>query len=302
VSFEEALAEYGRLRQAYNSGQMSAQDFGQRVQQIQVRDGSGNYWAIDGATGGWLRYDGSSWVPGQPPIPQQSAGMAPTQIGTPQMGGGYDQQPSGGYGQQGGFDNQPQGGFGSPQQQGGFGAPAQGGYGAAPQQQYGVPQQPMTPVQPVQPARGGRRGLLIGCLAAVGVLLVFCVAGIAIAAASGNSLLSGLSGTAGITEAATARTVTSDKKPDQKETNFAVGDELYITYKASSVKAGQFIDLKMFRNGTAVTLQDTQTPFEKDATYYGYYSYKPAQAGEYRVELYFNGEAAPSQTVNFSVK
>lgn len=294
MSFEEALAEYGRLRQAYNSGQMNAQDFGQRVQQIQVRDGSGNYWAIDGATGGWLRYDGSSWVPGQPPIPQQAAGMAPTQLGTPQMGGGYDQQPaSGGFGQQGGYGNQPQGGFGSPQQQ-------QGGFGAAPQQQYGVPQQPMTPVQPAQPARGGRRGLLIGCLAAVGVLLVFCVAAIAIAAASGNSTFS--FGTSGITEAATARTVTSDKKPDEKATEFKQGEELYITYKASSVKAGQYIDLKMFRNGTAVTLQDTQTPFEKDATYYGYYSYTPNQLGDYRVELYFNGEATPSQTINFSVK
>lgn len=290
MNFEEALAEYGRLRQAYNSGQMNAQDFAQRVQQIQVRDANNTYWAIDGATGGWLRYDGSNWVPGQPPI----AGIAPTQVvNTPPMGG-YGQQP------QGGFNQQPQGGYNQPQQ-GGFAAPAQGGFNQ-PQQQYNVPQQPMMPAQATPQKSGGRRGLLIGCLAVVGVLLVFCVAAAIIARASGNNFVSSLGGTAGITEAATAKTVTNDKRPDEKATEFTVNQELYITYKASSVKSGQYIDLKMFRNGTAVNLQDTQTAFEKDATYYGYYTYTPSQAGAYRVELYFNGETTPSQTVSFNVK
>lgn len=286
MNFEEALAEYGRLRQAYNSGQLNAQDFAQRVQQIQVRDASGTYWAIDGATGGWLRYDGSSWVPGQPPIAQQPGGMAAAQ-----MGGSYGQQPAGGFGQT------PAGGFGAPQGQGGFGAQPQGGFGASPQPQYGVPQQPVAPAQPAR----GRRGLLIGCLAAIGVLLVFCVAGIAIAAATGNSTFS-IGGTSGLTEAATAKTVTNDKRPDQKATEFKTGDEMYITYKANRVKAGQYVDLKMYRNGTQVTLQDTKTAFEKDATYYGYYSYKPSQTGEYKVELYYNGQTTPSQTVSFTVK
>ena len=293
MSFEEALAEYGRLRQAYNSGQLGAQDFAQRVQQIQVRDTSGNYWAIDGASGGWLRYDGSSWVPGQPPIAQQG-GMPATQIGTPQMGGGYGQQSTGGFGQQ-------------PQQQGGFGAPQQGGYGAQPQggyaqpQQYGVPQQPVAPVQPVSGCRS-RRGLLIGCAAAIGVLLIFCVAAVAISAATGNSLLSALGGTEGITEAATARSVDTESKPQDKATEFKPGEELFITFKANNVKAGQYVDLKMFRNNEAVALDDARSSFDKDATYNGYFSYQPSQTGSYRVELYFNGESTPSQTVNFTVR
>jgi hypothetical protein len=295
VSFEEALAEYGRLRQAYNSGQLGAQDFAQRVQQIQVRDASGNYWAIDGASGGWLRYDGSSWVPGQPPIAQQGGGMPATQIGTPHVGDGYGQQSPGGYGQQ----PQQQGGFGTPQQ-GGYSAPQQGGYGAQPQQ-YGVPQQPVSPVQPVAGGRS-RRGLLIGCAAAVGVLLIFCVAAIAISAATGNSILSALSGTTGITEAATARSVDSESKPQDKATEFRTGEELFITFKANNVKAGQYVDLKMFRDNAAVDLDDARSSFDKDATYNGYFSYQPSQTGSYRVELYFNGESTPSQTVNFTVR
>jgi hypothetical protein len=303
VSFEEALAEYGRLRQAYNSGQLGAQDFAQRVQQIQVRDTSGNYWAIDGASGGWLRYDGSSWVPGQPPITQQGGGMPATQIGTPQVGGGYGQQSTGGFGQQpqqqGGFGTPQQGGYGA-QQQGGYGAQPQGGY-AQPQQQYGVPQQPVAPVQPVAGNRS-RRGLLIGCAAAIGVLLVFCVAAIAISAATGNSILSALGGTTGITEAATARSVDNESKPQEKATEFTTGEKLFITFKANNVKAGQYVDLKMFRDNAAVDLDDARSSFDKDATYNGYFSYEPSQTGSYRVELFFNGESTPSQTVNFTVR
>jgi hypothetical protein len=317
VNFEEALAEYNRLRQAYNGGQLGAQDFAQRVQQIQVRDGSGNYWAIDGATGGWLRYDGSSWVAGQPPIARQSAA---TQIAPSPMGGAYGQQPQGGYGQQpqhqGGYGQQPQGGYGSqPQQAGygqqpqaGYGQQPQGGYGQQPQQQggygqqpqFGVPQQGMAPPQPVA-KKGGRRGLLIGILAVVGVLLVFLVAAIVISAATGNGFLFA-GGDPGISEVATAKSVTNASRPNEQATEFAVDQQMFITYKASQVKAGQSVNLKMFRNNEEVALQDTKTDFTKDATYYGYYSYRPGAAGTYKIEFYFNGETTPSKTATFTVK
>ncbi len=296
MSFEEALAEYGRLRQAYNSGQLSPQDFAQRVQQLQVRDTGGNYWAIDGTTGGWLRYDGSSWVPGQPPIPQQPTGMAATQISSPQQGG-YSQPQQGGFGQQqaGGFGQPQSGGFNQPQQ-GGFGQQQAGGFGQS--QPGGFGQQPMVPSVPAQPAARGRRGLFIGIAAAVGALLVICV--VALVALNAAGVLSG--GTSGLTEAAMAKSVKDNKQPQDKTTEFVTGDEVYITYTANRVKQGQYVDLKMFRDGTQIQLQDTQTSFEKDATYYGYYSYKPTAKGAYKVELYYNGEVAPSQTLTFNVK
>lgn len=140
MNFEQASAEYGRLRQAYDQRQISAEEYGQRVQGLQVQDG-GTYWAIDGNTGGWLRHDGSSWVPGQPPIQQ---GPPPNQFGGP--------PPSQ-------FGQQPQGGFGQQPQQGNFGSQPQGNFGSA----------------PPAPARRSRRGLAIGC-AAVTVLLLICAA------------------------------------------------------------------------------------------------------------------------------
>jgi hypothetical protein len=288
VDFEQARAEYTRLRQAYDSRQISAEEYGRRVQALQVRDASGGYWAIDGNTGGWLRYDGSNWVPGQPPVPQ-----------APQAAqfGGYNapQQPQQGFGQQPqqGFGAQPQQGFGQ-QPQAGFGQPQQGGYAA-------VPQVGMAP-QPAQ-QRGRNRGLLIGCgVAAVLLLLCVVVGGVLVARGSGG-LTAALGGGSGVTEAATALTLTDNKRPKDKATDFTVKNEMYITYTARSVKKNESIVLKLYRNNEAVGgLTGTTTTFDKDATYYGYYEYKPDQAGTYRAELFYNGESSPSQTLPFTVK
>jgi len=127
VNFEEAHAEYTRLRQGYDNRQLSAEDYGQRVQGLQVRDANGGYWAIDGNSGGWLRYDGSAWVQGQPPLPQTSPPPGPygAPSALPSAPQGNVEQPA-----QGGFGQQPQGGFGQ-QQQGNYGAPAAGTYGNA---------------------------------------------------------------------------------------------------------------------------------------------------------------------------
>jgi hypothetical protein len=107
---------------------------------------------------------------------------------------------------------------------------------------------------------------------------------------------------AGITEASTARSVDEGSRPRVRANEFRIGEELYITFKASQVKAGQYVDLKMFRDDTAVALDETRSTFERDATYNGYFRYTPDKAGAYRVELYFNGERTPSQIVRFTVR
>jgi hypothetical protein len=106
----------------------------------------------------------------------------------------------------------------------------------------------------------------------------------------------------GITEISTAKTIDSDKRPNQKTAEFTIGSQMYITYTARNVKRGETIDLKLYRNGTKVDLTGNQTVFEKDATYYGYYTYTPSQPGSYKAELYYNGEGLPSQTVAFTVR
>lgn len=136
MTFEEAQAEYIRLRQAYDGRVLPPEEYARRIQSLQVRDQSGSYWAIDGATGGWLRYNGTAWVPGQPPGLQGPA-----------------------------FAPQPPAGYGQPQQ-GGYGYP-QGGQGYGPTPQAGAPAVATAP-------RRSNRGLIAGCVTAVLVSLLAC--------------------------------------------------------------------------------------------------------------------------------
>jgi hypothetical protein len=273
VNFEEARAEYGRLRQAYDSRQISPEEYGRRVQGLQVRDASGTYWAIEGHSGGWLRYDGTNWVPGQPPT------AAPTV-----NAGGFGGPPQGNVGQpQGGFVQQPQGGFGQaqgqPQPQGGYNP--QGGYGTA------------------APPKRRNRGLLIGC-GALTLLLLLCVGAVTAALVAGGGSFS-FSTASGITDVATATSI-KDSKPNQKATEFPVGQLLYITYTARNVKAGETLELRLFRDGSRINLDGGNTSFDSDATYNGYFTYTPSTPGSYHAEFYYKGEASPSKTLDFTVR
>ena len=270
MNFEEARAEYGRLRQAYDSGQISPEEYGRQVQGLQVRDSGGIYWAIDGNSGGWLRYDGANWVPGQPPTaaPPASAGN----FGGPPQGN-VGQQSQGGFGQ---VQSQPQ-----PQPQGSYN----------PQASYGTA---------ATPPKRRNRGLLIGCGVLV-VLLLLCVGGVAAALVAGGGNFS-FSTASGITAAATASSI-KDSKPDVTATTFPTGQVLYITYTANRVKAGDTLELRLFRDGTRIDLNRTgNTNFDRDSTYNGYFTYTPSIAGIYRAEFYYKGEATPSKTLDFTVR
>ena len=278
MSFEEARAEYGRLRQAYDSRQLSPEEYGRRVQGLQVRDAAGTYWAIDGNSGGWLRYDGASWVPGQPPTAAPAAGA-------------------------GGFGGPPQGNFGQPQ--GGFGQP-QGQLQGQPQSQGSYnPQAGYNPTA-AKPKRGNR-GLLIGCGIVV-VLLLLCVGGVAAALIAGGGSFS-FSTTPGVIEAATARTV-KDARPDQSATTFAPRESMYITYKINKAKVGDTLELRVFRNGARIPLTGGEHTLTNSGTIYGADSFVPTEAGSYRVEFYYAGESSPSyagesspsKTLDFTVQ
>jgi hypothetical protein len=288
VNFEEARAEYGRLRQAYDQRQLSAEEYGRRVQGLQVRDAAGSYWAIDGNTGGWLRYDGNAWVPGQPPVPP---GPPPNQFGQPSSQGGFGGAPQGGFGQQpqGGFTGQGQGGFGgSPQ--GNVGQP-QGGFGAQPQGNFGGVQSVATPAAP---ARRSRRGLIIGCSAAAVLLLICGVVGSIYAYQ--NLIVSGL------TDVATTTSLNASNRPEREVADFTVNQPMFITYTAQNVKQGDAIELRLFRNGTRETLTGGEKTFDQDATFHGAFSYTPTAAGSYRGEFYLKGESTPSRTIEFTVR
>lgn len=274
MNFEEARAEYNRLRQAYDSRQLGPAEYTQRVQSLQVRDASGIYWAIDGATGGWLRYEGSSWVPAQPPV---TGGYAPGG----QAGGGYGAADA---------------------TQVVAGQPAGGGYGPQPGAQGGYAPQGQTAPLPVSdaPAAAGprparRKGLIAGVLAVVAVLTLACIGGLIALAVSGA-----LDRAVGITEVATASSLAGNNTPATRAGEFNVGNTLYVTYTAKRMKQGQRVSLKLFRNDAPFTT--SEIVFEQDATYAGAFPYVPSQPGTYRAELYLDDQTVPSQTVGFTVR
>jgi hypothetical protein len=105
-----------------------------------------------------------------------------------------------------------------------------------------------------------------------------------------------------ITQVATAKSITSDNRPAERATEFAAGDTVYITYTVANAGPGDFLDVQLYRNGQALALQDTRTTFDKGTSYHGYYSYRPTEAGEYRVEFSFNGQPVPGQVATFTVR
>lgn len=105
-----------------------------------------------------------------------------------------------------------------------------------------------------------------------------------------------------ITKAATARGVTPDRRPDRPSSEFAVRDDVFITYTARNVGAGHRVAVRLYRDGQTIPLEDTEVVIDRGGTYYGYSTYRPLVAGAYRIELYFNGKATPDQTVMFTVR
>lgn len=272
MDFEEARAEYGRLRHAYDTRQISPDEYGRRVQNLQVRDADGTYWAIDGNAGGWLRYDGANWVPGQPPLPQASG-----------PSGGYGDQAQGSYGQPAqGNAAQPQGNFGQ-QPQGDFGSPLPGGY----------------PTPAATSPRRRNRGLLIGC-GIVALLLLLCVGGVAAALIANGGSFS-FSTASGVTAVATAKTV-KNSQPDQRATTFAPREPMYITYTINNAKVGDTLELRVFRNGARIPLTGGEHTLVNSGTIHGADTFTPTETGTYHVEFYYGGEASPSKTLDFTVQ
>jgi hypothetical protein len=104
-----------------------------------------------------------------------------------------------------------------------------------------------------------------------------------------------------ISNVATAEDLTNGTRPNGRTTEFRVGEEVYITYTATRVEAGQFVDLKILRQDGTVAYTDRNT-FERVERYDGYFIFPANIAGFYRIELYFNGNATPSQAASFTVR
>jgi hypothetical protein len=77
MDFKEAESKYFELKGRLDAGALTPGQFSDEVAGIRVQDDQGRYWALDAATGGWLQYDGTKWVPARAP------GGAPPAAGPP---------------------------------------------------------------------------------------------------------------------------------------------------------------------------------------------------------------------------
>lgn len=275
MNFEEARAEYQRLRQAYEGRALAPDEYARRVQALQVRDANGAYWAIDGASGGWLRYDGADWVSDQPPLTQPLPAWSPS----PQA------QPGGGA-----LPTDATQVVGS-SEGAGYTSPGQSPVGYAPAAQVAAP--------PAAPSGSRNKALIAGCLAVTAVLLLGCVGLGAFALASGV-----FDRTTGITRAVTASSINdTSKEPETTATEFSPNSTIYITFTAKNVKVGQKVKVRLFRNGAELNLLNRETVFAEDRrTVNGVFPFTTSQRGEYRAELTLDDAPSPDETVTFTVR
>lgn len=72
MSFEEARQRYQALRGQRDAGAFDDAQLAAAVAELRVQDARGEWWTIDAASGEWLRWDGTAWAPGSPPLPAQA--------------------------------------------------------------------------------------------------------------------------------------------------------------------------------------------------------------------------------------
>ncbi len=77
MDFEDLQRRYDELREQFDAGEISEEEFKDELEGLQLKDEQGVFWTIGAQTGEWYRFDGRSWVQ-ETPIPMtkhQGRGM-----------------------------------------------------------------------------------------------------------------------------------------------------------------------------------------------------------------------------------
>jgi len=69
-------AQVVALRDQYQSGALSREDFQTKLRELMILDDAGRWWMLGLESNRWYRYDGQEWVADEPPRPQVVAGSA----------------------------------------------------------------------------------------------------------------------------------------------------------------------------------------------------------------------------------
>jgi hypothetical protein len=67
MDFKEVESKYFELKGRLDAKALTPEQFRAQLAELRVQDDEGRYWTVDPQSGGWLLYDGTNWVPSQPP-------------------------------------------------------------------------------------------------------------------------------------------------------------------------------------------------------------------------------------------
>jgi hypothetical protein len=66
-SFKDVNAAFDGLKEKFQGGEMSRQQFIDEMKKLRIKDDQGRYWMIGAQTGKWYFFDGKDWVQDDPP-------------------------------------------------------------------------------------------------------------------------------------------------------------------------------------------------------------------------------------------
>lgn len=66
MDFSQVEAEYAELKEQYEAGRITEEQFKSQLQDLMLQDETGDWWVIGYETGQWYRHDGTDWVRADP--------------------------------------------------------------------------------------------------------------------------------------------------------------------------------------------------------------------------------------------
>jgi len=65
--FHEVVATFSGLKEKFQAGEISRQQFIDEMKKLRLKDDQGRYWMIGAQTGKWYYFDGRDWIQAEPP-------------------------------------------------------------------------------------------------------------------------------------------------------------------------------------------------------------------------------------------
>lgn len=66
-TFKEVIEAFNNLKTKFQAGEISRQEFIDKLKRLRIKDDQGRFWMIGARTGKWYYYDGKDWVQAEAP-------------------------------------------------------------------------------------------------------------------------------------------------------------------------------------------------------------------------------------------